>query len=54
MRIIWVKKKNRVPELNRNLMKLAHLCRMYFPTLINLTSRPFPILGLLGDIFHFY
>ena len=26
---------------------------MYFPILINWTS-PFPILGLLGGIFHFY
>ena len=26
---------------------------MYFPILINWTS-PFPILGLLGDIFQFY
>ena len=26
---------------------------MYLPIIINLTS-PFPILGLLGDIFHFY
>ena len=32
---------------------LTHLCRMYFPILINWTS-PFPILGLLGGIFHFY
>ena len=31
---------------------LTHLCRMYFPIVINWTS-PFPILGLLGDIFHF-
>ena len=27
--------------------------RMYFPILINWMS-PFPILGLLGGIFHFY
>ena len=32
---------------------LTHLCRMYFPILINWTS-PFPILGLLGGIFHFH
>ena len=32
---------------------LSHLCRMYFPILINWTS-PFPILWLLGGIFHFY
>ena len=32
---------------------LTHLCGMYFPTLINWTS-PFPILWLLGGIFHFY
>ena len=29
---------------------LIHLCRMYFPILINWTS-PFPILGLLGVCF---
>ena len=33
--------------------KLTHLCRMYFPIFINWTS-PFPILGLLGGMFHFY
>ena len=33
--------------------QLTHLCRMYFPILINWTS-PFPISGLLGGIFHFY
>ena len=32
---------------------LTHLCRMYFPIIINWTS-PFTILGLVGDIFHFY
>ena len=32
---------------------LTHLCRMYFPIPINWTS-PFPILELLGGIFHFY
>ena len=32
---------------------LTHLCRMYFPILINLTS-PFPSLGLLGGISNFY
>ena len=31
---------------------LTHLCRMYFPILINWIS-PFPVLGLLGGIFHF-
>ena len=33
--------------------ELTHLCTIYFPILINWTS-PFPILGLLGGIFHFY
>ena len=33
--------------------RLTHLCRMHFPILINWTSL-FPILGLLGGIFHFY
>ena len=32
---------------------LTHICRMYFSIYINWTS-PFPILELLGDIFHFY
>ena len=32
---------------------LTHLCRMYFPILINWMS-PFPVLGLLGGIFHFH
>ena len=32
---------------------LTHLCWIYYPILINWTS-PFPILGLLGRIFHFY
>ena len=32
---------------------LTHLSRMYFPIFINWTS-PFPILGLLGGIFHFH
>ena len=32
---------------------LTHLCRMYFPILINWMS-PFPVLGLLGGIFHFF
>ena len=32
---------------------LHTLCRMHFPILINWTS-PFPTLGLLGGIFHFY
>ena len=32
---------------------LTLLCRMDFPILINWTS-PFPFLGLLGGIFHFY
>ena len=33
--------------------KLTHLCQIYFPILIDWTS-PFPILGLLDGIFHFY
>ena len=33
--------------------RLTNLCRMYFPIRINWKS-PFPILGLLGGIFHFY
>ena len=33
--------------------KLTHLCLIYFLILIDWTS-PFPILGLLGGIFHFY
>ena len=32
---------------------LTNTCRMGFPFLINWTS-PFPILGLVGGIFHFY
>ena len=32
---------------------LTHLCRIYFPIIINWTS-PFPNLGLLGGTFHFY
>ena len=33
---------------------LTHLCRLYFPILINWTSQ-FPILGLLGgSFFHFH
>ena len=32
---------------------LTHLCQMEFPTAINWTI-PFPILGLLGGILHFY
>ena len=35
------------------LTRKTHLCRMYFPILINWTS-PFPISWLLGGIFHFY
>ena len=35
------------------MLLLTHLCQMYFPILINWTS-PFPILGLLGGICHFY
>ena len=35
---------------NRGL--LTHLCRMYFPILINWTS-PFPLLGLSGVFFIF-
>ena len=34
-------------------MQLTYSCGMYFPFLINWTS-PFPILELLGGIFHFY
>ena len=34
-------------------LSLTHLCRLYFPILINWTS-PFPILGFLGGIFHLY
>ena len=34
-------------------VSLTHLCRLYQPILIHCTS-PFPILGLLRDIFHFY
>ena len=33
--------------------KLTHLSRIDFPFLISLKS-PFPILGLLGIIFHFF
>ena len=33
--------------------KFTHLCRLYFPILIDRTS-PFLILGLLDGIFHFY
>ena len=33
-------------------LQLTHLCRMYFPIIVNWTS-PFPILGLFGGIFHF-
>ena len=36
-----------------NRLRLTHLCRMYFPIIINWTS-PYPILGLFGGIFHFY
>ena len=32
---------------------LTHLCRMYFPILINLTS-PCSVLRLLSGIFHYY
>ena len=35
------------------LLFLTHLSRMKFPSIINWTS-PFPMLGLLGGIFHFY
>ena len=38
---------------NKRRAILTHLCQMYFPILIKWT-RPFPILGLLSGIFHFY
>ena len=34
-------------------LSLTHLSRMYFPIPINWSS-PFPILGLLGGVFHLY
>ena len=33
-------------------MFLTYLCQMYFPIRINWTC-PFPILGLMGGIYHF-
>ena len=39
--------------LDISISNLTNLWRMYFPILINWTS-PFPIVGLLGGIFHFY
>ena len=36
-----------------NTLRLTHFSRMEFPTDINWNS-PYPILGLLGGIFHFY
>ena len=39
-------------EIQNGQFELIHLCRMYFPILINWTS-PFPILGLFGGIFSF-
>ena len=41
-----------VKEMN-TIVQLTHLCRMELPTVMKWTS-PFPILGLLGGIFHFY
>ena len=40
-------------EIQNGHFELIHLCRMYFPILINWTS-PFPILGLFGGIFSFF
>ena len=39
-------------EIQNSHFELTHLCRMYFPILINWKS-PFPILGLFGGIFQF-
>ena len=38
--------------LSPSVLQLTHFCRMHFPIIINWTSS-FPILGLLGCIFHF-
>ena len=40
-------------EIQNGHFELIHLCRMYFPILINWMS-PFPILGLFGGIFSFF
>ena len=40
-------------EIQNGRFELIHLCRMYFPILINWMS-PFLILGLFGGIFSFF
>ena len=44
---------NVLEVIYRDFTFLTHVCRMDFPTIMNLTS-PFPIVGLFGGIYSFY